>query len=218
MTSTELKELKLEISATLDSGVCMGDQLAQMMASGDLSNSLPTLIQAHGALCMDIEYGAEIPALARFKPGKIIVSEPLDYRSSGHDPFGDFTGQAIQGVIQESGAENVRLVRDWPSSMLDKIKAEESSVPFGLITLLNAFPKDQQTRYLAAITQQAMGLLAPGGEVVISTVENDSLTENRLDAARLLLDDCGLSAKLIDKTDYGKALSAGRLFLICQKK
>lgn len=211
MQSSKTELIQEKIALAVNRGQFIGEHLEEMIRQKDLSPDLPDLVARLGAICLDVEYGPEIKALAKFSPRKLTVTEPTEGRILPH-PFADFTGQVIKGVSDHSQLP-VNLVRKTPTSALDKIRADETDLPVGLITFLNVYPPEQTPTFLTILAQAANPLLAKGGQLIISTVEDDVYTAEQLEEARELMAVCDLSAKLIEK-DYG---CAGRLFLICQK-
>lgn len=211
MKSNKAELIEERIELTVGLGELIGEDLIKMIGQNDLPPGLPELVAKLGAICLDVEYGPEIQALSGFKPRKLTVTEPTEGRILPH-PFADFTGQVIKGVSDRSQFP-VKLIRDQSLSALDKIRADKSDFPVGLITFLNAYPTEQAPTFLTILAQAANPLLAEGGQLVISTVENDVFIAERLEEAQKLMAICGLSAKFLEK-DYG---SAGQLFLICQK-
>lgn len=212
MKQTEV-EIEEEILIAIDRGEAIGANLEKMIGRQDLRPDLPDLIAGFGALCLDVEYGPEIKALAGFKPKKLIVAEPTGGRAMEH-PFDDFNGRIIKGVSDRSQLP-VDLIRKNPLPALDEIRVEKTGAPVGLITFLNAYPDYQTPSFLTVLAQATTPLLAKGGQLIISTVENDVYTAERLEDAQKLMAICaqGLSSKFVEK-DYG---CAGRLFIICQK-
>jgi hypothetical protein len=210
---TEAEKIKIEIGIALDRGESIKKHLGGMIANQDLPAGLPDLITKAGAICLDVEFGPEIQGLSDLKPKRLIVAESYDERIT-EDPFADFTGQVIKGVSEQSSLP-VKFIRKHPLSALDEMNAEISKTPVGLITFLNAYPTDQTPSFLTILAQAATPLLAKGGQLIISTVENDFYTAERLEKSQKLMEVCaqGLSSKFLEK-GYG---CAGRLFIICQK-
>lgn len=211
MQSSKTELIEEQITLAVSRGELIGEDLIEMIKQKDLPSDLPDLVAGLGAICLDVEYGPEIKALVGFKPRKLIVTEPTEGRILPN-PFADFTGQVIKGVSEQSLLP-VELIRKNPLSALDEIKTGESKTPVGLITFLNVYPPEQDPTFLTILAQAATPLLAEGGQLVISTVEDDVYTAERLEKTQELMAVCGLSAKSIEK-DYG---CAGRLFIICQK-
>lgn len=213
MKQTESEQIDEEILTAIDRGEAIGLYLDTMIRQQDLSSDLPDLITNFGAICLDVEYGPETRALAKHKPKKLTLTEPTGGRVMEH-PFGDFNGQVIKGVSDHCQIP-IDLIRKNPLPALDKIKIEKPNFQVGLITFLNAFPDYQTPSFLTCLAQAVTPLLVTGGQLVISTVENDTFAAEQLDDSQKLMAICNqsLSSKFIEK-DYG---SAGRLFIICQK-
>lgn len=206
--------LKEEISITYGRGEAIGDNLKKMIGQQDLPPYLPDLITRFGAICLDVESGPEVRGLTEFKPKSLTLTEPGGKHVMEH-PFDDLNGQIIKG-ISDLCQIPFDLIRKNPISALDQIAAEKPHAQVGLITFLNAFPDNQTPTYLSALAKSAAPLLADGGQLVISTVEDDIYTAERLEKSQALIKTYaqGLSSKFLEK-DYG---CAGRLFLICQKQ
>ncbi len=213
MKQTESEQINEEILIAIDRGEAIGANLRKMIGQHDLQPDLPNLLTSFGAICLDVEFGPEINALAGFKPKKLIATEPTGGRAMEH-PFADFNGQVIKGVSDHCQIP-VDLIRKNPLPALDKIKIEKPNFQVGLITFLNAFPDSQTPTYLTELAKSVAPFLADGGQLIISTVENDACTAERLEESQKLMKIYaqGLSSKFLEK-DYG---CAGRLFIICQK-
>lgn len=210
---TEVGKIEVEIGIAISRGEDIDFNLKKMIQQGDLPASLSGLTIKSGAICLDVEFGPEIKAFSEPKPKRLIVAESYDGRIV-EDPFADFTGQVIQGVIARSKS-SATLLRKHPFWALESIRAENRGLQVGLITFLNAFPDYQTPSFLTVLAQAATPLLVNGGQLIISTVENDVYTVERLEESQKLMEICaqGLTSKFIEK-DYG---CAGRLFIICQK-
>lgn len=213
MKQTESEQINEEILIAIYRGEAIGASLRKMIGQHDLQPNLPNLITSFGAICLDVEYGPEVNALAGLKPKKLIATEPTGGRAMEH-PFADFNGKIIKGVSDHCRLP-VDLIRKNPFPALDKIRTEKSGGPVGLITFLNAFPDYQTPSFLTYLAQAVTPLLAKDGQLIISTVENDVYTAERLEDSQKLMEICaqGLSSRFLEK-DYG---CAGRLFIICQK-
>ena len=201
------------ISITYGRGEAIAHNLEKMIGQQDLSPDLPDLINRFGAICLDVESGPEIRGLIGFKPKSLTLTEPGGRHEEEH-PFDDLNGQIIKGVSDRCQLP-INLVRKHPISALDQFVAEKPIAQVGLITFLNAFPDNQTPPYLSALAKSAAPLLVDGGQLIISTIENDIYTAERLEKSQKLMETYaqGLSSKFLEK-DYG---CAGRLFIICQK-
>lgn len=168
------------------------------------------LINAHGVLCLDVGFGPEIEAFRPNEPKVLVVSEELDnlkenlagreevLKKLGQDlPFHIVSGYSYLGI-------------DYVSKVL-RIKV-------GLITLLNAFPKNLNARYLNNLIAEASQILTPGGMMLISATKDDAQSTNsQLEKVVNYQKNNGVDINIL-RLGSNDQLSAGQTLLVVKQK
>jgi len=164
----------------------IGEQIDKAVKNGDVLRyaleviaeasgfSLPQLVQK-GAICADVEYGQEGYALLPFHPKFLILGEAPSQSTKRE--------KLISGALAAFSEPPVTVKRTCPQDLLKDLDREGTVHDVGLITWLNIFfeYEDSDGGEFVHFATSSEKLLARGGRVVMSLIENDESRQKMID-------------------------------------
>ena len=131
----------------------------------------PKLIKQHGAICCDVEYGAEVVAITQqYSPKKVYASEPI----CGVTAEGQKDDVEKATVLSDlCRSPRITLLRLYSRDALAWIASKDPLFRAALYTRLNIFPEFLREGGIFAHLQEVAPLLALGGIALLSVSDPD---------------------------------------------